>query len=137
VTDNVVAWRHHSATNRQSSGKHLCSRLRGESGRASQCNLGKLLDDRPLCAAGDGRHAWGAKGRPCRPAQPPPLPEAAAGLAGLKAARFVMDGELVIPGQSFETSQLRLRPAASRIAELSGKLPARLVVFDVLADDSG
>jgi ATP-dependent DNA ligase len=55
----------------------------------------------------------------------------------LKAARFVMDGELVIPGQSFETSQLRLRPAASRIAELSGKLPARLVVFDVLADDSG
>jgi len=47
---------------------------------------------------------------------------------------FVLDGELIIPGQSFETLQLRLHPAASRIAELSGEFPARLVVFDLLAD---
>ena len=46
--------------------------------------------------------------------------------------RFVLDGELVIPGQSFETLQLRLHPAASRISELSGKFPARLIVFDLL-----
>ena len=62
------------------------------------------------------------------------FPEVAAGLAGLKADRFVLDGEIVIPGQSFETLQLRLHPAASRVAELSGKFPARLVVFDLLAD---
>ena len=61
------------------------------------------------------------------------FPEVVAGLARLKAERFVLDGELVIPGQSFETLQLRLHPAASRVAELSGKFPARLVVFDLLA----
>ena len=60
------------------------------------------------------------------------FPEVAHG-AVLKADRFVLDGELVIPGQTFETLQLRLHPAASRIAELSGKFPARLVVFDLLA----
>ena len=60
------------------------------------------------------------------------FPEVAAGLARLKAERFVLDGELVIPGQSFETLQLRLHPAASRISELSGKFPARLIVFDLL-----
>jgi ATP-dependent DNA ligase len=65
------------------------------------------------------------------------FPEVAAGLARLKAERFVLDGELIIPGQSFETLQLRLHPAASRIAELSGKFPARLVVFDLLADENG
>ena len=65
------------------------------------------------------------------------FPEVVAGLARLKADRFVLDGELVILGQSFETLQLRLHPAASRIAELSGKLPARLLVFDLLADESG
>ncbi|GLS34111.1 ATP-dependent DNA ligase [Mesorhizobium albiziae] len=65
------------------------------------------------------------------------FPEVAAGLARVKAERFVLDGEIVIPGQSFETLQLRLHPAASRIAELSGKFPARLIVFDLLAGDSG
>ncbi len=64
------------------------------------------------------------------------FPEVAAGLARLKAERFVLDRELIIPGQSFETLQLRLHPAASRIAVLSGKFPARLVVFDLLADQS-
>jgi ATP dependent DNA ligase domain len=65
------------------------------------------------------------------------FPEVVAGLARLKADRFVLDGELIIPGQPFETLQLRLHPAARRIAELSGKFPARLVVFDLPADESG
>ena len=65
------------------------------------------------------------------------FPEVASGLARLSADRFVLDGELVIPGQPFETLQLRLHPAASRVAELSGKFPARLIVFDLLADESG
>ena len=51
------------------------------------------------------------------------FPEVVAGLAGLKADRFVLDGELVIPGQSFETLQLRLHPAASRVAELAREVP--------------
>jgi ATP-dependent DNA ligase len=65
------------------------------------------------------------------------FPEVAVGLARLKAERFVLDGELVIPGQPFETLQLRLHPAARRVAELSGKFPARFIVFDLLADESG
>ena len=48
------------------------------------------------------------------------FPELVAGLAGLEADRFVLDCEIVIPGQTFETLQLRLHPAASRVAELSG-----------------
>ena len=65
------------------------------------------------------------------------FPEVAAGLAKLKAERFVLDGELIIPGQSFETLQLRLHPAASRAARLAKEFPARLVVFDLLTDESG
>ena len=51
------------------------------------------------------------------------FPEVVAGLARLKADRFVLDGELVIPGQSFETLQLRLHPAASRVAKLAREVP--------------
>ena len=65
------------------------------------------------------------------------FPEVVAGLARLNADRFVLDGELVIPGQSFETLQLRLHPAASRVARLAKEFPARLVVFDLLAFGSG
>ena len=65
------------------------------------------------------------------------FPELVSGLVSLAADRFVVDGEIVIPGQPFEMLQLRLHPAASRIAELSGKFPARLIVFDLLANDSG
>ena len=60
------------------------------------------------------------------------FPEVVAGLARLTPDRFVLDGELVIPGQSFETLQLRLHPAASRTARLAREFPARLVVFDLL-----
>jgi ATP-dependent DNA ligase len=65
------------------------------------------------------------------------FPEVVASLSWLKAERFVLDGELVIPGQSFETLQLRLYPAERRIRELSGKVPARLTVLDLLADETG
>ena len=34
------------------------------------------------------------------------------GLAPIPAERFVIDGEIVLPGQAFETLQLRLHPAA-------------------------
>ena len=61
------------------------------------------------------------------------FPEVAEGLGGLAEEDFVLDGEIVIPGQPFETLQLRLHPAASRVEKLAGEHPARLVAFDLLA----
>jgi hypothetical protein len=57
------------------------------------------------------------------------FPEVVAGLARLTPDRFVLDGEPIIPGQAFETLQLRLHPAATRATRLAKESPARLVVF--------
>ncbi len=51
--------------------------------------------------------------------------------------RCVLDGEIVIAGEhglEFESLQLRLHPAASRVKKLSAELPASVVFFDILAD---
>jgi ATP-dependent DNA ligase len=51
--------------------------------------------------------------------------------------RCVLDGEIVIAanhGLDFETLQLRLHPAASRIKLLSQQTPASIVFFDLLAE---
>jgi ATP-dependent DNA ligase len=48
----------------------------------------------------------------------------------------VVDGEIVIAtprGLDFDTLQLRLHPAASRVAKLAKEVPASFIVFDVLA----
>jgi ATP-dependent DNA ligase len=61
-------------------------------------------------------------------------------LCGLPAERFVVDGELVIEQHgalSFEALQMRLHPAESRIRKLSAATPARLMLFDMLADADG
>ena len=58
-------------------------------------------------------------------------------LAGLPAD-CVIDGEIVImtpAGLDFEALQLRLHPAASRVAKLSKAMPASFVAFDLLAVD--
>ncbi|MEP6607944.1 MAG: ATP-dependent DNA ligase [Burkholderiaceae bacterium] len=50
----------------------------------------------------------------------------------------VLDGEIVIAtshGLDFDALQLRLHPAASRVAKLAQETPASFVVFDVLAID--
>jgi len=50
----------------------------------------------------------------------------------------VVDGEIVIPttrGLDFELLQMRLHPAASRVARLSKETPASFVAFDLLAAD--
>jgi ATP-dependent DNA ligase len=50
----------------------------------------------------------------------------------------VVDGEIVIAtarGLDFDTLQLRLHPAASRVAKLAAEVPASFVAFDVLAAD--
>ncbi len=68
------------------------------------------------------------------------FPEIVQGLRALKIPKFVVDGELVIEvdGElSFEALQMRLHPAASRIAKLSAATPARLALFDMLMDIKG
>lgn len=68
------------------------------------------------------------------------FPELEAALKGLKAMRFALDGEIVIPvakGFSFDDLLQRIHPAASRIAKLSEERPARLIVFDLLVDSRG
>ena len=50
----------------------------------------------------------------------------------------VLDGEIVIAGRKgldFDGLQLRLHPAASRVAKLSKEMPASFVAFDLLARD--
>ena len=68
------------------------------------------------------------------------FPEVAARLAALQPARFILDGELVVPqGKtlSFDSLQMRLHPAASRIRKLARETPATFITFDMLADMSG
>jgi ATP-dependent DNA ligase len=68
------------------------------------------------------------------------FPDVIGSLAGLRANRFVLDGEIVIPidGRlSFDELLLRVHPAASRVRTLVEAHPARLVVFDLLVDDRG
>jgi ATP-dependent DNA ligase len=53
-------------------------------------------------------------------------------------ARCVLDGEIVIAtshGLDFDSLQLRLHPAASRVKLLSEQMPASIVFFDLLAED--
>jgi ATP-dependent DNA ligase len=68
------------------------------------------------------------------------FPDVAAALLEVRARRFVLDGELVVPVQrrlSFEQLQLRLHPAASRVSMLAGQNPALLIAFDLLVSDRG
>ena len=63
------------------------------------------------------------------------FPEIAKALLAPEERRFVLDGELILPvGEilSFAALQLRLHPAASRIAKLSRETPAQLMLFDCL-----
>ncbi len=68
------------------------------------------------------------------------FPELVEQLRSLPFPRFVVDGEIVIEisgRYAFDALQMRLHPAASRIAKLSVETPATLVLFDLLADDTG
>src|SRR6185369_10973951 len=50
----------------------------------------------------------------------------------------VLDGEIVVAsrgGLDFDALQMRLHPAASRIARLAAETPARFVAFDLLGAD--
>ena len=66
------------------------------------------------------------------------FPEVGAAVGTLSEPRFVLDGEIVIftpdgRGLDFDSLQLRLHPAASRVARLSRETPASFIGFDLLA----
>jgi ATP-dependent DNA ligase len=65
------------------------------------------------------------------------FPELAAPLKAQLPKKCVLDGEIVIAiGDSleFDTLQMRLHPAASRVEKLSKEIPASVVFFDLLAE---
>jgi ATP-dependent DNA ligase len=66
------------------------------------------------------------------------FPEIVAALRQVKAERFALDGELVVPAGdalSFDGLLQRIHPAASRVDKLSKAYPALFIVFDLLAAD--
>src|ERR1051326_6156022 len=67
------------------------------------------------------------------------FPELVEALTAQLPARCVLDGEIVIAKDGaldFENLQLRLHPAASRVKLLSKQIPASIVFFDLLSEDS-
>src|SRR6266545_3142338 len=65
------------------------------------------------------------------------FPDVAEAVARLPAKYLVLDGELVVrirSALSFDELQLRLHPAASRVAKLAKAHPAIYIVFDLLAE---
>ena len=65
------------------------------------------------------------------------FPEIVEAARSLPIARFVLDGELIVPNLPFDELQLRLHPAASRVGKLAKEHPAQFVAFDLLADQQG
>src|SRR6478672_12247719 len=64
------------------------------------------------------------------------FPEIVAAALRLKADRFTLDGEIVVPhgkGFSFDALLQRIHPAASRVNKLSEETPALYLAFDLLA----
>jgi ATP-dependent DNA ligase len=65
------------------------------------------------------------------------FPELKTALVAHLPARCVVDGEIVIAserGLDFDLLQLRLHPAASRVAKLAAETPSSFVAFDLLAE---
>lgn len=68
------------------------------------------------------------------------FPDLVAALKSLRATRFVLDGEIVVPeGRvfSFDALLQRIHPAASRVTKLAQETPALFIVFDLLVDAEG
>lgn len=64
------------------------------------------------------------------------FPDVVAAVTAELPPRCVVDGEIVVAtdhGLDFDALQLRLHPAASRVAMLAERTPASLIVFDLLA----
>jgi len=68
------------------------------------------------------------------------FPEVVEAITANTPGRCVLDGEIVVPDPEgrrleFETLQLRIHPAASRVKLLAEQTPAHFVAFDLLALD--
>jgi ATP-dependent DNA ligase len=66
------------------------------------------------------------------------FPELVQALNAALPVGIVLDGEIVIAtprGLDFDLLQLRLHPAASRVAKLAAEMPSSFVAFDLLAHD--
>ncbi len=64
------------------------------------------------------------------------FPELVAALNRALPSEAIVDGEIILPtekGLDFETLQMRIHPAASRIEKLSKAFPTAFVAFDLLA----
>src|SRR4030088_2366009 len=86
--------------------------------------------------AGDGVELQSKSGQPLARY----FPELVAGLKSLRAPRFVLDGEIVIPvgkSLSFDDLLQRIHPAESRVRKLAAETPALYLVFDLLVDEKG
>lgn len=83
---------------------------------------------------GDGVHIQSRDGRLLERF----FPELVPALAEVLPAGSVVDGEIVLVGPGgldFDSLQLRLHPAESRIRKLAAEIPASFVAFDLLAQD--
>ncbi|MGD9934111.1 MAG: ATP-dependent DNA ligase [Dehalococcoidia bacterium] len=65
------------------------------------------------------------------------FPELVSGIPAALKARCVLDGEIVFMGPgglAFDSLQMRLHPAESRVRKLAAEIPASFVAFDILAE---
>src|SRR5262245_36305817 len=68
------------------------------------------------------------------------FPELVEAFLEVKADKFAIDGEIVIPHNgafSFDDLLQRIHPAPSRVKRLAAETPALLIAFDLLADIDG
>jgi ATP-dependent DNA ligase len=68
------------------------------------------------------------------------FPDVAEAVKAVRAKRFVVDGEIVVPVRqalSFDDLLQRIHPAASRVRTLSETHPALLLLFDLLVNERG
>jgi len=68
------------------------------------------------------------------------FPELTAAWNRLRATKFVLDGEIVIPVKgdlSFDSLLMRIHPSKTRVKRLSQDTPSLFIVFDLLVNPSG
>lgn len=68
------------------------------------------------------------------------FPELETAFLGVKASRFILDGEIVLPIEgrfSFDDLLQRIHPARSRVLKLAAEHPAAFIAFDLLAGADG
>jgi ATP-dependent DNA ligase len=68
------------------------------------------------------------------------FPDLVEAVLAVKAERFVLDGEILVPSNgtfSFDALLQRIHPAPSRVQRLARETPALLIAFDLLVGEDG